>query len=587
VSITPPANLNDSDSSTQSMTFAATIATYHNGTFYSGNTLNYSEHILPVTDDMTITINASNTDEDVSTDFTITLSNDADTVTEIIGGKLYIKVTENYEAGETDLGSLEYNGSTITTQNNPDGLVGNYYVIDISSYTMGNALDFTFNPGNNRHGSVTIEAVVKNKEGHGWDTGIHDTSVQTSTSSTSITVNPVIDGFDAQDVSDSIGVEATGSDLNRIKLDINATLSDPSESIGSATLDKVPNGFLIYFGPDADTLSLATNTGTSGSDTFVINPNGDNVAVSYNQWLIPLTSGQLPAHIWIQAPQNWSGTLDDVVLNLFGLSDGGATTNESHNFSVTFTPVADGVTIDPTLTFGKVYDWVDLKLNANMADVDGSETMSLEISGLNQSAVFRLNDGTLIDATYADNKWSLENISYDEINNIQFAHNDSVGSVTVKAWTVDGADISASVEDTFTLTLSSNGTVVGTTGDDMLVYNPNASLIDGREGNDSLVLLGGAGLDFDASVATISNIEKIDLGVSGTNSITNLKLSDVVSMTDSDNLLVIDGDSSDSVAFKTPNDWTKGASDGTYTTYTNSNDNSVTLKIDNDIQQSL
>ncbi len=587
VSITPPANINDSDSSTQSMTFTATIATYHNGTFYSGNTLNYSEHILPVTDDMTIAINASGTDEDVSTNFTITLSNDADTVTEIIGGKLYIKVTENYEAGETDLGSLEYQGSTLVAQSNPDGLTGDYYVIDISSYTMGTPLSFTFNPGDNRHGNVTIEAVVKNKEGHGWDTGVHDTAIQTSTGSTTIAVSPVIDGFDAQDVADSIGNESSGADLNKIRLDINATLSDPSESLASATLDKIPNGFLIYFGPDADHLTLATNTGTSGSDTFVINPNGDNVAVSYNQWLIPLTSGALPAHIWIQAPQNWSGVLEDVILNLFGLSDGGVTTNESHTFDVTFTPVSDGVTIDPTLTFGKVYDWVDLKLNANMSDVDGSETMSLEISGLNQSAAFRLNDGTLIDATYADNKWTLENISYDEINNIQLAHDLSVGSVTVKAWTVDGTSESSFVTDTFTLTLSSNGTVVGTTGDDMLVYNPSATLINGTDGDDSLVLLGGAGLDFDSSVASISNVEKINLGVSGANSITNLKLSDVVSMTDSDNQLIIDGDSSDSVTFKNQNEWTKGASDGTYTTYTNSNDASVTLKIDNEIQQPI
>lgn len=590
VSITPPANLNDSNSSTQSMTFTATIATYHNGTFYSGNTLPYSEHILPITDDMTIAINASATNEDVATNFTITLSNDADAVTEIIGGKLYIKVTENYADGgfgETALGSLVFGGNTLSATTNPDGLTGDYFVIDVSSYTMGTPLSFTFNPGDNRHGNVAIEAVVKNKEGHGWDTGVHDTAIQTSTNSTTIAVNPIIDGFDPQDIQDSVGNESTGSDLNRIRLDINATLSDPSESMASATLDKVPNGFLIYFGPDADHLTLATNTGTSGSDTFVINPNGDNVAVSYNQWLIPLTSGQLPAHIWIQAPQNWSGVLDDVILNLFGLSDGGVTTNESHTFDVTFTPVADGVTIDPTLTFGKVYDWVDLKLNANMADVDGSETMSLEISGLNQSAAFRLNDGTLIDAVYADNKWTLEDIRYDEINNIQLAHDSSVGSVTVKAWTVDGASESSFVTDTFALTLSSSSTVVGTTGDDMLVYNPSATLIDGREGEDTLVLLGGVGLDFDSSVASISNIEKIDLGVNGANSITNLKLSDVVSMTDSDNLLTIDGDSSDSVTFKNQSEWIKGASDGTYTTYTNSNDSSVTLKIDNEIQQPI
>lgn len=571
VTITPPANINDSDSSTQSMTFTTTIATYHNGTFYSGNTLNYSEHILPVTDDMTIAINASGTDEDVSTNFTITLSNDADVVTEIIDGKLYIKVTENYADGgfgETAVGSLVFGGTTLGTTTNPGGLVGDYYVIDISSYSMGTPLNFTFNPGDNRHGNVTIEAVVKNKEGHGWDTSVHDTVIQTSSGSTTIAVSPVIDGFDPNDIQDSIGDEATGTDLNRIKLDISATLSDPSESIGSATLDKVPSGFLIFYGDNVNNLKLAINTGNSLNHTedFILNPEGDASTVKYNQWLIPLSGGELPSEIWIQAPQNWSGTLDDVVLDLFALSDGNKISNESYEFGVTFTPVADGLTIDPTLTFGKVYDWVDLKINANMKDVDGSEKMYLEIGGLDDMAQFRLNNGDSVEAEFANDKWTLKDIEYDQVNNVQLLHNKSVDEVTVDAWTVESenGDKSNEVSGSFELLLED---------------------VSGK-----LSIPSGAHIDFDKieDLSTLKNISEIELSSDGSSSIENLSMQDVVEITDSSNDIKITGDNDDNVSLKNEGgNWSKSNDTQTEDVYVNSGDNTVKVTVEDDIHTTI
>lgn len=50
--------------------------------------------------------------------------------------------------------------------------------------------------------------------------------------------------------------------------------------------------------------------------------------------------------------------------------------------SATIEAVADGITIDPTATFGEAYSWVNLNLNASMVDVDGSETMSIKLTGL-------------------------------------------------------------------------------------------------------------------------------------------------------------------------------------------------------------
>ncbi len=63
--------------------------------------------------------------------------------------------------------------------------------------------------------------------------------------------------------------------------------------------------------------------------------------------------------------------------------------------TVNVTPIADGVTIDPTLSgiqddgkYAKAFEWTDLNLNANMKDVDGSETLTLKFDGLSQNAQF-------------------------------------------------------------------------------------------------------------------------------------------------------------------------------------------------------
>lgn len=451
VTMTPPANINDSDDKTQSMTFTATIATNDSGTFYQGNTVNYAEHVLPVTDDMTIAINASDTQEDTATNFTVTLSNTVDHVTEIIGNKLYIKLTENYEVGESATGELWYNGAKLTATQNING--SDYFVVDVAGYVMGDPIGFTFKPGEDRHGQVSFDVLVQNKEGHDWDTNDHDTAVQNSTASKAIQVIPVIDGLVNDQANDVTGNESTGTDSNRIKMDFGATLSDPSESISSMTLDKIPNGFLIFYGSDANNLTMATNIGKSDTytGTFELNPNGTSQLVGFNQWLVPLVGGQIPSHVWIQAPQNWSGNINGVALNLFGIKDGNQTMDKAYTFDVNFVPVADGLTIDPTLTFGTTFNWIDLKLNANMMDVDGSETMSIQMqaksgsTALSDGMLFRLNDGTWLKADFNNGVYTLKDVAYNQVNNIQILYGSYDGTLEVKAKTeeVNSASISA------------------------------------------------------------------------------------------------------------------------------------------------
>ncbi|MEA3370695.1 MAG: hypothetical protein U9Q40_05090, partial [Campylobacterota bacterium] len=81
----------------------------------------------------------------------------------------------------------------------------------------------------------------------------------------------------------------------------------------------------------------------------------------------------------------------------------------------------------------------------------------------------------------------------------------------------------------------------------------NGLSLDGGEGLDTLVATGDANIDFSGLSDNISNIETIDLGV-GEQNITSLSVDDVLDMTDTDNLLRIDGDGADSVNLNTQGD---------------------------------
>ncbi len=86
------------------------------------------------------------------------------------------------------------------------------------------------------------------------------------------------------------------------------------------------------------------------------------------------------------------------------------------------------------------------------------------------------------------------------------------------------------------------------------------ALIDGGEGLDTLVIDDGMDIDFSALSDNISNIETINLG-DGAQNITSLSTEDVLNVTDTDNILRIDGDSSDSIELNTDGEdaeWTLG-----------------------------
>lgn len=240
---------------------------------------------------------------------------------------------------------------------------------------------------------------------------------------------------------------------------------------------------------------------------------------------------------------------------------------------------------------------------AYLSDVDGSETLSnITLTNIPSYAVLwdsttntavSLNSGTASVIAGHDIIISSVNLLTDtQLNNIQASvtATDTGGSV---ATDTDTAKIDV-------LGTASGETITGTTNNEWIDGKGGSDNLNSGDGNDILVfdsadtsINGGVGydtllvtqdIDF-RNIDSLSNIEKIDLG-SGVQNIT-INIAEVIQMTDSDNLLRIDGDSSDVVNISgTELTKTSTTTDGgvTYDIWSGtSGSESVTLQIEQDI----
>ena len=261
---------------------------------------------------------------------------------------------------------------------------------------------------------------------------------------------------------------------------------------------------------------------------------------------------------------------------------------DTSSFALEVIPVADGLTIAPTNTFGLEGDQIALNLNASMMDSDGSETVTLSVTGLGGYAAF-FTGTTPISAAYdaGTDTYTLSGITADDIDGLSFVQSARTGTIDVTAYTVETAnsDTSSSVSSSFSLNISP---IIPTAGDDTLLYD-GARSFDGLDGNDTIVMRLGESINFDTD-PLIRNIEAIDLRGSGDNSIQNLSVQDVIDVTDSNNYLTIYGDSNDSVNIIDDGNWTQTTqTEGSlvFDVYTNSAFPDVTLRIQQEIMNDL
>ncbi|MDD2839326.1 MAG: hypothetical protein PHX59_10260, partial [Sulfuricurvum sp.] len=321
--------------------------------------------------------------------------------------------------------------------------------------------------------------------------------------------------------------------------------------------------------------------GVSGTTTMQMTY-GINEVVDVNSWNIPLSSGILPTYIWIQAPENWSGTIPD--LSVIAVDKYGNIFPETIA-SGTISPIVDSLTLNTTQTFGKEGEDILLNLNANVQDLDGSETVKLELTGLGADASFKAN-GIEIDSahiSYAGDTYTITDISASEINAITFIQSAMNNTVNVNAYMVesDGSTSAVASGSPFDVNIS---TVYPTGGDDTLLYKGSA--IDGGAGTDTLIFKNIDTINL-SGVNNIANIEKMDMSGNGNQTLSGLSLDQIFLMTDSSSAhtLTIDGNTGDTVVTVDRTGWAKAGETtaGAYTeySYTKGTD-TVTVKIDTD-----
>ena len=583
ITITPPPNSNDNnaDFSFDAKLTAAAVG----GTSVVADTT-ADMPVTPVTDEAAVTVETKDVDEgETSVTATITVADDADGVHgTIVGGKLYVQVSTDSNDGGT-LTDSDNNTISLSHVSGVDGVPdGDYYVVNVD--TSGGSVNLTYTApdgGKLQPGDVTFTAWAQTQE---TDAGNTETASATGTADVVIVNNGVeatigeVSGNEAASSDKSNAIELTG-------LSVTLNDNDGSETIRSILLSGVPVGFLLYVGDNAGDATVAAQASNAGGDGTT------------NTWVLS-DGGDLPAYVAILPAANWSGTLDHLSL-VVESGESSLSTSRVDTVSlgaVTVGAVADGLTIDPTVSFGAEGQIIDLNLNASMVDPvaatasvpDGStETTTLQLTGLGEHAAFYIGS-TLIDAdnpdiavSYDAGTYTITGLSQDDLDKLGVVQAASAtnSSVSVEAWTVESANGSESAHVTDTLTLSVTPTTA-TTGNDSFIWSGHA--IDGKAGADTVALRVGEDVDHDSLSTLLKNVEVIDLSVSGANGITGgLSVANVAAITGANTgTLTIDGDGDDKVALSSATEWNIGESDGSgHITYTSTS--GVTLLIDEDV----
>uniref|UniRef100_UPI00261A7689 hypothetical protein n=1 Tax=Sulfurimonas sp. TaxID=2022749 RepID=UPI00261A7689 len=413
----------------------------------------------------------------------------------------------------------------------------------------------------------------------GWDlldsiklvTGVDDMgSIIFSTQDVQLQINAVADDLQSVNAEDIKGVE--GEDIDFI---FNPLVKDTdgSESL-KVTLQGLGNYAIFKLaGVELDSSVVSYD---AGNDTYTI----DSPDVDYNS-IKQLSVMQ----------NDFSG---DVTVGLSTVEKSNADTSNvtTDTFSMTITQQphsaeddillfdlkgTEGALGDDTFVFGT--DWNNTGID--FTTLDDTLTKNVERLDLTEHGehTITLNSTDVEAMTDARDALTIESDTGDTIN----IQNDGDN-----VWAQQGATNVYEDVNGATLTLKGDGTIDdsginATANDDVLGYN-DTNAIDGGAGNDRIIIFDGVSVDF----AKLSNIETIDLSVKGDHDLGTLSLSDVVNTTDSNNTLTIEGnDTNDKVSFSTADGWEKGSSDGTYTSYTNTNDSTVLVKVNDNIDDQI
>lgn len=531
--------------------------------------------ITPVTDDIAIGVSTNTVDEGVDVALNITLpTNTVDGELgnakgwTIVDGKVYIHIADGALAGQlTDaLGNalVEFTGTA------PDGTPagGKLYAVDADQLAGLKFVPDATKP--HQTGKLDITVLVKNQEqGAG--------NIEVSKGTGSVEIQQSNSGYEATIT--AVGAELQGKANDQlIKLNITGKgLVDAGEQIDSAFISGLPSGFTVWVGEPAAAMASNAGGGT---------------------WAIPLVGNNLPANISIKPPKNWAGTLEDLKFTVVSGHSGLAPSATEISFKLEVNPVANGVEMNPTLSFGNAGDKIELNLNASMKDpskatgAEGdqyTELTELSLSGFpdGQKVQFFIGDSNVPlsspQAIFDNGTWTIKGLSQSDLQNLKFLHGEGSADITVKGRTYEvnaageqykesGVPQYSDWSDAKTAAINISPTVP-TSGADHFLWDGTA--INGFGGEDTVQLRFGDNLEA-GDFAKLESIEIINMkgANSGANSITGLTAADVLDMVGADKTLTILGDSNDTVSFSAGTDWVASTT-GTTTTFTNTVNNTV------------
>ena len=591
VQITPPANSNHNNAT---FDFDATLSIAAIGGPGATATDSGTLDIIPVSDSATISVVTSNGLEgDSSVTATITAADIVDGANgSIVGGVVYVKVTENNNAGGTVTDGAGNILTPTTVTGVPGVLDGDYYLVNVGSAGGSFDLTYTAPTGSSLNvGDVTFSATAQT---HEVDAANTETHTETGTSEIEVTDNGVdvtttaSSGPEAVDSSNTNAIEIAG-------LSVALVDNDGSETINSILLSGVPEGFLLLVGNspnDATAAQLSSNAG------------GDGVT---NTWILS-SDGTMPAYIAIVPSAHWSGVLNGLTLVVESgeTSDATDLTQSFPLAPITVVAVANGLTLEPSSSFGTEGNIIDLNLNASMVDPsiasaandDSTETTTVQLTGLGAHATLYVNgvpvDASAVSYSAGTDTYTVTGLAQDELDGLGFVQasealtDQDAGTagtqINVKAWTVESGngDISAEATSSITVALSN---VFATNGNDHFIWGGNA--INGNAGIDTVSLRNGEDLSNAQLASMLSRVEVIDLSTPCANSITGgLTVSDVLSITGSSTgTLTIEGTSDDHVALSASAGWTTtGVENAGHVAYTSGG--GLTILVDADIYNS-
>ncbi|MGO2735222.1 Ig-like domain-containing protein, partial [Psychrobacter sp.] len=246
---------------------------------------------------------------------------------------------------------------------------------------------------------------------------------------------------------------------------------------------------------------------------------------------------------------------------------------------------------------GQSSDSIDLTgINLKATDIDGSEYLSFEISGLPAGAMLSFTDasGTNHSVTVGADGIANYTPAVGDTGTNEYKDFKLVVGDNTTAASLDVTLIVTSTEksngDSSSSTIGFEVQVTDNIGNDTIEFSADKASMDGGAGFDTLLV--DTSIDFSSFDSNkIDNMELIELG-DGAQSLTNLKTSDVINMTDSNDTIFFDGDTADSVQLS-GNDWTNTnntttQNGNTYDIYSFSDSNGThNVMIDTDITTTI